>query len=228
MRLAKLWHGNRGIPGVAQTGGLEKCCPRRGGPFGSSQPGFIAPGCESQWAGRSMSVIGGLPHGPSDFSTRTGGPSAGRNGGHAQTPCCTGISQWLRPINKFSLVRLCCGSWQPSSLQFHTMPRRRRRFMAWPCLRGGKRGQAPFAGTALRRLRTKGACPLFPVTAHWCCAKNDPTRGSFLLPGVLLERKQCCRDARAQRAIKVPRPWLFAFCRLQQFEDFGLLSFEHR
>jgi tRNA dimethylallyltransferase len=26
----------------------------------------------------------------------------------------------------------------------------------------GKRGQAPFAGTALRVLRTKGACPLFP------------------------------------------------------------------
>ena len=29
-----------------------------------------------------------------------------------------------------------------------------------PC---GKRGQAPFAGTALRVLRTKGACPLFPL-----------------------------------------------------------------
>ena len=29
--------------------------------------------------------------------------------------------------------------------------------------RSGKRGQAPFAGTALRVLRTKGACPLFPL-----------------------------------------------------------------
>ena len=30
-----------------------------------------------------------------------------------------------------------------------------------PPRRGRKRGQAPFAGTALRVLRTKGACPLF-------------------------------------------------------------------
>ena len=29
-----------------------------------------------------------------------------------------------------------------------------------------KRGQAPFAGTALRVLRTKGACPLFPKERH--------------------------------------------------------------
>ena len=29
----------------------------------------------------------------------------------------------------------------------------------------GKRGQAPFAGTALRVLRTKGACPLFAAIA---------------------------------------------------------------
>ncbi len=31
----------------------------------------------------------------------------------------------------------------------------------------GKRGQAPFAGTALRVLRTKGACPLFPLFPRW-------------------------------------------------------------
>ncbi|MBU4273169.1 MAG: amidophosphoribosyltransferase [Planctomycetes bacterium] len=32
-----------------------------------------------------------------------------------------------------------------------------------PKFLGGKRGQAPFAGTALRVLSTKGACPLFPA-----------------------------------------------------------------
>ena len=58
------------------------------------------------------------------------------------------------------------------------------------CTISGKSGQAPFAGTALRVLRTKGACPLFP--SH--CAVLRPC---VKTPAPLLHyrkiRKRCLR-----------------------------------
>ena len=59
--------------------------------------------------------------------------------------------------------------------------------------RARKRGQAPFAGTARRVLRTNGACPLFPVALR-------PPRLIIPLPDLLAghEHEQG-RRARAER-----------------------------
>ena len=47
---------------------------------------------------------------------------------------------------------------------------------AW--IEGGKRGQAPFAGTARRVLRTNGACPLFPHFRRRRHDTGEAARGS--------------------------------------------------
>ena len=205
----KLWHGNRGHPRRGQQWGSKNVARAGDRPFGSSQPGFIAPGCESQWAGRSMRVIGGLPHGPSGSpNAATGGPSAGRNAGTPKLDAAPGTSQWLRPINKFSSavgLLWLMATFVPS---FDTTPRRRRRFMAWPCLRGGKRGQAPFAGTALRVLRTKGACPLFPVSRTGVGAETTRQEDPSSCRAWYCRESSAVGDARAQRAISSPRPWV--------------------
>ena len=57
------------------------------------------------------------------------------------------------------LICFCCGRYPKVVGQVANLPFSRQ---IGNLPHGGKRGQAPFAGTALRVLRTNGACPLFP------------------------------------------------------------------